>query len=71
MPPKKMVSSKMCDQVIKVQSKNAVNAYKQKSKGKRSSPNEYAIFVKQHMQQEKMHYYFLKIFLNYQKIYFP
>ena len=54
MPPKKMVSSKMCDQVIKVQSKNAVNAYKQKSKGDRSKPNEYAMFVRHHMQNAKV-----------------
>ncbi len=53
MPPK-MVSAKLCDQVIKVQSKNAVNSYRQKSKGKRASPNEYALFVKQHMQQPKI-----------------
>jgi hypothetical protein len=54
MPPKKMVSAKMCDQVIKVQSKNAVNAYRQKAKGDRASPNQYAIFVKQHMQDPKV-----------------
>ena len=55
MPPKKkMVSAKTCDQVIKVASQNAVNAYKQKIKGDRKQPNAYALFVKQHMQLPKV-----------------
>ena len=49
-----MVSAKTCDQVIKVQAKNAVNAYKQKIKGDRRQANKYALFVKQHMQDPKV-----------------
>jgi hypothetical protein len=55
MPPKKkMVSLKDCERVSKIQSQNAVNAYRKKSSGDRSSPNEYAMFVKQHMQDVKV-----------------
>ena len=54
MPPKKLISAKDCDKVIKVSSQNAVNAYKKKSSGSRSKPNEYAMFVRQHMQDPKV-----------------
>ena len=54
MPPKKMVSSKDCERVSKVQSQNAVNSYRQKAKGDRKKPNEYAMFVRQHMQDPKV-----------------
>lgn len=55
MPPKKkMVSLKDCEKVSKIQSQNAVNAYRKKSRGDRSTPNQYALFVKQHMQDEKV-----------------
>ena len=54
MPPKKLISAKMCDQVIKVASQNAVNSYKQKIKGNRKNPNKYAMFVRQHMQDQKV-----------------
>tara|TARA_R110000803_G_scaffold14544_2_gene40381 strand:- start:441 stop:749 length:309 start_codon:yes stop_codon:yes gene_type:complete len=54
MPAKKMVSLKDCEKVSKVQAYNAVNSYRQKSKGKRKIPNEYALFVRQHMQDPKV-----------------
>jgi len=54
MPPKKLISAKDCDKVIKVSSQNAVNAYKKKIKGNRKNPNKYSMFVRQHMQDPKV-----------------
>jgi len=51
---KKMISADTCEKVVKVQAKNAVNSYRQKAKGDRKKPNEYAMFVKQHMQNPKV-----------------